>query len=407
MWELIRSNQRKSLILFILMGLILLSLGAVFGAMYNQQNGYIAGITISFAVWIIWSLIGYYKGDTIILALSRAKEVTRDAHPQLFNVVEEMKIAANMPYMPRIYIMAEEAPNAFATGRNPQKSAITVTAGLLSQLNRNELQGVVAHEMGHILNRDILFMTFAGIMLGTIVFLSEIGLRSFMHTSTSSRRYSSKESKGSGAIIIVLAVVLAILAPILARLLYFAISRKREYLADATAVRLTRYPEGLASALEKISGSALKLQSANSVTAPMYIINPLKMQAKANAAGLFSTHPPISERVKILRKIQGGSYKDYQKAFSQITGNAIMPLSALNDTAKIELKQPQLEPQQPIEQAKHQKRQLNDLMRTVNNFIFLKCLCGLKIKVPPDLNKPHINCPRCNRQLNISEGRHG
>ena len=185
-----------------------------------------------------------------MLSVSNAKEVTPEVHQQLFNIVEEMKIASNLPKMPKIFIINDAAPNAFATGTKPENSAITVTAGLLAKLNRDELQGVIAHEMSHIANRDILVMTFAGIMLGCIVLISEVFLKGLWFSGGSSARYRSKSSSGGGQaqlVMMIAAIILAILAPIAAQLLYFAISRRREYLADANGARLTRYPEGLAS----------------------------------------------------------------------------------------------------------------------------------------------------------------
>ena len=225
MWELIRANKRKSILLFIFMGAILILLGYVIGEVYLPGKGGYNGIFIALIIWVIWSMIGYFNGSSILLSLSRAKEVTHNIHPQLFNVVSEMKIAANLPAMPKIYIINEEAPNAFATGRKPEKSAIAVTAGLLNRLNRNELQGVIAHEMSHILNRDILYMTFAGVMLGTVVMISEIFLRGLWYSGGSAARYRSKRSnKNGGGAMMIIAIALAILAPILTRLFYFAIS---------------------------------------------------------------------------------------------------------------------------------------------------------------------------------------
>jgi heat shock protein HtpX len=400
MWELIRANQRKSFWLFVCMGILLLLLGYAIGGSLIPDGGGSFGVVIALGIWIILSIISIAFGSNILLAISGAKEVTSDVHPQLFNVVEEMKIAAGLLKIPKIYIINEEAPNAFATGIKPENSAIAVTAGLLSKLNRDELQGVVAHETGHIFNRDIRFMTMAGIMLGSIVLISEIYFRGMWITG-GGRRYSSKSSKSSGQgqlIIMIAAIALAILAPILARLLYFAISRKREYLADATAVRFTRYPEGLASALEKISESHLDLPSANKVTAPMYIVNPLKEKGM-KIADLTSTHPPISERVRILRSIsQGANFIDYQNAFDKIKRKAspILPPSALTDQEKVEIRKPG--EVIPVDKtAKQNKRTLGDLMMTVNNYSFINCVCGMKIKAPAGFgtNKPQVTCPRC------------
>jgi len=403
MWELIQANRRKSIILFMCMGICLVALGYVIGFIFF--GGGITGIFIALAIWFILSMISYYSGSSIILAVSKAKEVTHDVHPQLFNVVEEMKISASLPVMPKIYIIPDPAPNAFATGMKPEKSAIAVTAGLLSRLNRDELQGVVAHEMSHIINRDVLYMTFAGILLGSIVIISEVFLRGMFYSSLSGRRYSSSSRGGGGQaqlIIMVVAIVLAILAPILARLLYFAISRKREYLADASAVRLTRYPEGLASALERISQSDLDLASANKVTAPMYIANPLKKKGR-KLSNLTSTHPPITERIKILRNIsQGANFKNYQNAYAITKGKSatIIPSSGLQETKDIPIRKASVKKRKEPGKKKGM-RDIGDLMRKVNKYAFLVCVCGLKIKVPPDFKNPAITCPRCGRKNEV------
>ncbi|MCK4837132.1 MAG: M48 family metallopeptidase, partial [Candidatus Aminicenantes bacterium] len=313
--------------------------------------------------------------------------------------VEEMKIASNLPATPKIYIIDEQAPNAFATGRKLEKSAIAVTTGLLVRLNRTELQGVIAHEMSHILNRDILFMTFAGIMLGSIVLISEVFLRSLWYSGGSSRRFRSQRSNksGSGAIAL-LAIFLAILAPILSRIFYFTISRKREYLADASAARLTRYPEGLASALKKISSVNLKFSRANSITAPMYIINPFKKQTKS-LTGLFSTHPPVEKRIKILRSMaRGVNYVNYQSAYQLVTGKGIIPRSGLKDSENRPIQKPK-EDITPDATPKAKQREFGDLIRVMNGFVFLICVCGLKIKLPPEYKKSQITCPRCKRTI--------
>ncbi|MEP0862429.1 MAG: M48 family metalloprotease [Ignavibacterium sp.] len=398
MWELIQSNKRKSLILFFGMGALLILIGYVFGSFYNPESGGAVGIFFAIILWMILSTVSYFAGSKILLAVSGAKEVTKDVHPQLYNVVEEMKIAAGVPYFPKIYIIDDPSPNAFATGVKPENSAIAVTSGLLSTLNRYELQGVVAHEISHIVNRDILLMTFAGMMLGAITLMSEVFFRG-LYFGGGSRYRSKSSSKNSGQgqiIIMILALVLAILGPILAQLFYFAISRKREYLADASAARLTRYPEGLANALEKIANSSYKLRSANKVTAPMYIVNPLKREGM-KLADLTSTHPPISERIKILRALQQGvSYKDYQKVFEMIHGKKekIIPDSALTESI----------PVAPIMGLANQnksfshvdaKREANDAVMKLNDYKFINCKCGVRIKIPPDYNQPIVVCPRC------------
>ncbi|MHC5098167.1 MAG: M48 family metallopeptidase, partial [Planctomycetota bacterium] len=232
------------------MGSVLLILGFVLGMVFGRhpQAGWI-GMGIATVIWLVMMAVSLSSGDQILLASSKAVKVTQEVHPMLFNVVEEMTIAANLPKMPKIYIINDPSPNAFATGRSPETASIAVTAGLLAKLNRDELQGVVAHEMSHIIHRDILFVTLAGVMLGSVVLISQIFLRGMFYSSLGSRRrYSSNSSNQGGAqlLMIVVAILFAILAPILTQLLYFALSRKREYLADAGGVRLTRYPEGLA-----------------------------------------------------------------------------------------------------------------------------------------------------------------
>lgn len=403
MWELIEANRRKSLILFISLGLTLILLGYIFGSFYYPDGGGFIGIFFALIIWGILSLISYFNGSKILLAVSGAKEVTRDVHPQLFNVVEEMKISAGLPAMPKIYIINEIAPNAFATGIKPENSAVAVTAGLLARLNRDELQGVIAHEVSHIVNRDVMFMTFAGIMLGSIVLISQVFLRSLWFGGG---RYSSKSSKSSGQgqlIIMVVAIVFAILAPIVAQLLYFAISRKREYLADASAVRYTRYPEGLASALEKISKNSIELKKANKVTAPMYIVNPLKPKGR-KLSDLSSTHPPISERVRILRNISGGAnYIDYQNAFNKIkrVKESLIPTSGLADQTAIGLKEVAAI-SAPLGLDKKTKRDTGDIMMKVNQYSFINCSCGLKIKIPPDFKKKEFFCPKCGRKHSVN-----
>lgn len=400
MWELIRANKQKSLMLFFVMGICLVVLGYFIGGAYGGEEGTFFGLGLALFIWILMSVISYFSGDSIILKMSKAKRVSPNVHPQLFNVVEEMKIAANLPVMPKVYIIPDPAPNAFATGRNPQNASIAVTAGLLSILNRDELQGVIAHEMSHVLNRDILFMTFSGVLLGSIVFLSHVFLRSMWYTGGRGRRYSSR-SKGGGQIqmiMMIVAILMAVLAPLMARLLYLAISRKREYLADATAVRLTRYPEGLASALEKISGTDLNLTSANKATAALYIINPLKPKGR-KLSNLSSTHPPIDERIKVLRTIAGGAnYINYQNAFTKVAGRGkrsnIIPATAIHDNKNIDLRT--IAKPEPAS-TKKGVRDLGDLIRAVNQYVFISCLCGMKMKIPPGFKKTEFPCPRCGR----------
>ncbi|MDD4954321.1 MAG: M48 family metallopeptidase, partial [Candidatus Omnitrophica bacterium] len=324
MWQQIRSNRIRSLVLVAAMGAVLFLIGYFLG-LYFLDNA-IGGLLIALVLWLIMSLMAYFQGDSILLSVAGAKKIKRDDHPRLFNIVEEMKIASGLSNMPDIYIIDDPAPNAFATGRNPDKAAVAVTTGLLSKLNRDELQGVIAHEISHVKNRDVLLMAMCGVLLGTIVILAWHGSRIMIY-SGGGRSRSSSSGGGGGAVIVILALVLMILAPIIAQFIYFAISRKREYLADASGALYTRYPEGLASALEKIGASTQQLKSANQATAPMYISNPFRKKGRP-VAELTSTHPPISERVRILRSMAGGaSFVDYDIAYKKIHqgGGSVIP----------------------------------------------------------------------------------
>ncbi|RLC74571.1 MAG: peptidase M28 [Chloroflexi bacterium] len=363
------------------------------------------GTIIATVIWLVLMLISFAGGDKILLATSKARKVTHDVHPQLFNIVEEMTIASNLPKVPDIYIINDPAPNAFATGRSPQTASVAVTAGLLARLNRDELQGVIAHEISHVLHRDILFVTLAGVMLGSIVLISQVFLRSMFYGSmTGSRRRTSSRGQGGGQaqlLFLVIAIICAILAPVLANILYFSLSRKREYLADAGAVRLTRYPDGLASALEKISRSDVKLDSANKVTAPMYISNPLKGR---KAASLFATHPPIDKRIKTLRNMsRGASFNDYSDSYSQTVGGAVMPAAALKEDSSVQIRSANAESKAQANKKK-QTRQVNDIMRRVNQFAFLTCMCGLKMKIPPNFKAKNVKCPRCGKVSPVKGG---
>lgn len=297
MYEQISSNKRKSifLILFFL-GLVFL-LAWVFGKLTNF-GPYALVLAVIIAVAMTFG--SYYASDKIVLAISRAKPVKKEDYPYLYNVVEGLAIAAGLP-KPRCYIIDDTAPNAFASGRNPKNSVIVVTKGLLEKLNRAELEGVIAHEMSHIKNYDVLVQTLAVVMVGVIALLSDWILRSFFWGG---RRRRSREKGGgnAAAIFVLVGLLLAILSPLIAQLIRFAISRKREFLADANGAFLTRYPPGLASALRKLAADKEPLEVANKATAHLYIVNPLKdFRGKTNK--LFSTHPPIGERIAALEKM--------------------------------------------------------------------------------------------------------
>jgi heat shock protein HtpX len=302
--ERIAVNRRNSLLLIAAFLAFVAVFGYVIGwAWIGDPVGAIFGLVLAFVVGIVSGLATYYCGDRLLLATSRAREITHDDAPVLFNVVEEMAIAAGIP-MPKVYIIDDSAPNAFATGRDPEHASVAVTSGLLEKLDRDELQGVIAHEMSHVGNFDIRYAMLVGVLVGTTVLISDFFLRGLWFGGG---RGGGRGGGGGYAqlIMLVVAILLAILAPIFARLLQLSISRQREYLADASAVRLTRNPKGLADALQKISGDREVLEAANRATAHLYIVNPVKSFEK-RAKGLFSTHPPIGERIEILRSMETG-----------------------------------------------------------------------------------------------------
>ncbi|MBP8130097.1 MAG: M48 family metallopeptidase [Candidatus Hydrogenedentes bacterium] len=405
MWEQIRSNQRRSVVLVFVMLLLLAALGAGIGGAILTPDGLFFGLIAAAGLWIILTLVTYAQGDRILLSASGAQEIQKEDHPQLFNVVEEMTIASRLPKMPRVYIIHDQAMNAFATGRNPETAAVAITSGLLAQVNRDQLQGVIAHEIGHIKNQDIRYMTVVGIMLGAIVLLSELFLRGMFHSGMS-RRYGGGGRRGGNqaqAILLVAAIVLAILAPILGQLVYFACSRRREYLADASAAVFTRYPEGLASALELLAQDTQKLQRVSRATAPMFIVNPLE-KGRMAAFSLTSTHPPIEKRVRILRSMAGGAaFADYQEAWKKTEGGRAgrLPPSALAEATPVPVRGPSGEAAPAPKDARQRMRETGDILRKVNQFLFLACACGMKVKIPPEFKQNHIGCPRCGKDLQV------
>jgi len=296
MFEQIGKNRRNTFVLIGAMSALFLVVGYVIG-MYFFGNPY-GGIGIAAVVAVVMSLFSYFGGDSLILAVSGAKQIQKEDHPQLFNVVEELSIAAGIP-VPKIYLIEDEALNAFATGRDPEHASVAITRGLLDKLNRDELQGVMAHELAHVTNRDILYSMMVGVLAGSIVMIADFLLR-YMFFFGGGRRSNNRE--GGNGIFMIVGLALAILAPIFATLIQLAVSRQREYLADATAVKLTRYPDGLASALQKLTADTHELRGTNRATQHLYIVNPFPKVRKA-AAGAFSTHPSLDKRIERIRQL--------------------------------------------------------------------------------------------------------
>ena len=322
----IAANRRASLLFVFLLVLLLGALCTAIVGYYSPHNWWI-GSAASVALGILCGVIAYYSGSDIILSISRARPATMQEDRVLNNVVEEMAIAGGIP-KPKIYVIDDVAPNAFATGRDPQHAVVCFTTGLISKLDRDELQGVAAHELSHIRNYDTRFMTIVTIMAGLIPLIADAFRRSIWYGG--GRRSRSRDDNGAGAIFAVIAIVLSIIAPLFALLLQMAISRQREFLADASGAEMTRYPEALARALQKIAGDPNPLVEANRATQHMYIVNPLRGEGGSD---LFSTHPSTQARIQALMNLAG----NYQRNPLQNPANAF---DGMPDIADQRLHQP-------------------------------------------------------------------
>lgn len=293
------SNVHKTWLLITVFFVLVIGLGWVLSYVFNNPAILFLAVFLS----IFMSFSSYWWSDTLVLSMARAKPISREQAPELYRLTENLCIAAGLP-MPRIYLLDEDAPNAFATGRDAKHAALAVTRGLLQILDSNELQGVIAHELSHIGNRDILVSTVVVVLTGVITITSNIAIRSFLWGGMG-RRGNDREGNELGIIMLIIGIAVLILAPIAATMLQLAVSRKREFLADASGALLTRYPDGLISALKKISQSPYKLSVANNATAHLYFENPFRADAQSGSkaswmAKLFMTHPPVEDRIKAL-----------------------------------------------------------------------------------------------------------
>lgn len=295
----IAANKRRTFLFFLLFAALFGAVGYVFGLYIGDA---VFGLVLAGILFMIMFLVSYYSGQGVLTTMAGARPADRKREPYLFHTVEALSIAAGKP-VPKIYIIETEVPNAFAAGRNPQNAVIAVTRGLLNRLNRAELEGVIAHEMAHINNYDVLLATVAVVLAGTIVFAAAIMRRALWFGGSGRSRRSGRGGGQGQLIVFLLLILLAVLAPLFAQLLRFAISRQREFLADATAADFTGYPEGLASALEKIAAQQVpKSPIDNEALQGLYIVNPaLGARGAERMSTLVSTHPPIAERVKRLR----------------------------------------------------------------------------------------------------------
>ncbi len=302
MYEEIASNRRKSVVLVLGAILLLGAVGYAIGLLTQQGP---AWLIFGLALAVAMSAGSYFYGDRIVLASTRAREVTPAQEPRLHNIVEGLAIAAGIP-KPRVYVVPEQAPNAYATGRDPEHSSIAVTQGLLDTMNRVELEGVVAHEMSHILDRDMLVGTIVATLVGAVVLISEFFMRAMWWGGVGGRRGNDQGGGPASAILFAVGFVLLILAPIFGQIVRFAMSRQREYLADAQGAMLTRYPPGLAAALKKIAAaSSIPMRSANNATAHLWLNQPSRVQGERMGPmeRLFSTHPPIEDRIRRLEEM--------------------------------------------------------------------------------------------------------
>jgi len=291
MYNQIDSNKRKTVFLIAIFIIIILAIGYFLGYYLQYGNGM---VLIALIISLLMTTISYYSGDKIALASTGAKQITISDNPYVYRLVENLAITAGTP-VPKVYLINSPALNAFATGRDPQHASIALTTGIIEALENEELEGVIAHELSHIKNYDIRIMMIVVVLVGAIALISDMFFRARI---LGGKRDSDKGGGQLGTIIMLVGIALVILSPIIAELIKLAISRKREYLADASGALLTRYPEGLARALEKISASSTPMAHASSATAHLFISNPFKSKSFSS---LFSTHPPIEDRINKLR----------------------------------------------------------------------------------------------------------
>jgi len=301
-YEQIAANKRKTVLLIFGAIVLLGAVGYVLGLWYGDG---IYGLVGAVALAVVLSLGSFFGGDRLVLASTRAREVSPQDQPRLHNIVEGLSIAAGIP-KPKVYLIPEQAPNAFATGRNPEHSSVAVTEGLLATMNRVELEGVIGHELSHVVDRDILVGTVVATLVGAVVLISEFFMRSWWWGGVRGRRGGDRSGGGVEAIIFAVGLVLLVLAPIIGQIVRLAVSRNREFLADAQGALLTRYPPGLASALRKIgAASGIPMRSANNATAHLWLNQPSRIQGQGMGPleKLFNTHPPIEERIRRLEEM--------------------------------------------------------------------------------------------------------
>lgn len=387
MWELINKNKSKTFLFVFLMALC-------FGLM-----AYCLAETLKIynvpPIWVYIVVYGYYFGTLIVasrdsknvfLKLSNARFALRAYYPKLFNIVQEMSIASGLSTMPDIYIIDEDSPNAFACGKDHKTASIVVTKGLLARLNRDELQAVVAHEISHIVNRDILYLMYTSCLLGCMVFISDFVIK-FL------RSCSNRRSFNGGAIYIIPFVLISVVLVALSKIFYFCLSKKREYLADACAVQYTRNPMALANALRKIDEEQTYFVNTNPITSAMFIVSPLNNKEK--------THPPIEKRIQILLRLSSCNIAAYNNSYQKVLGKKSSIVSKkIIDKPSYSKVIPIVATtlaNQTVQDKIANHREAYDTMLKMENYIFIKCDCDTKLKVPKELKGQKIPCPHCKK----------
>ena len=423
MWALIRSNRRRTVMLVISslcvmalagylvagimprVGSLIMNPAAAGGRppLFSPMAG-LLGVEIAVLVWLFVTVVACVQGDRILLAAAGARALEQEDHPQFYHVVEEMSLAASLPRVPRPHVIDDPSLNAFAAGISPQRAAIAVTAGALATLTRDELQGVVAHEIAHIANSDILFMTVACLFTG-----AARGGALSPPPATKRRRFAVRAGAVEPRVSLLhtllrrISAMLALLAPVSVIPVLFGVARRRDYLADACAALYTRYPEGLASALYVMAGDTRSVLQRNPATATLYTVNPYRKEMGVHTPLLLAiTHAPAQQRIAILRSIHTTvSLAAYERAWQRATGRASRLLPRRADPG------PAYSIRGPADvpaAGRVPKHGVLDCARRMHRYTFLSCACGMHIKLPPDYPADQILCPRCARMVRKAEG---
>jgi heat shock protein HtpX len=404
MWALVRANRLQTALLVAVSLAVSVVIGYVLGRLAGMALGVgprveagLVGVEVAIVVWILITVVTSYQGDALILAAAGAEPIEFKDHPQFCNVVEEMALAANLGRTPKPFVIHEQAMNAFATGIRPESTAIAVTAGALSRLNRDQLQGLVAHEIAKIAHGDVLFLSLVSLMTGAV--FSRTSRRDTFSRNPRYMRGSAPMPAGQ-RLARALCGSLALFAPVYAVFIAMGVVRKRVYLADAAAALYTRYPEGLAGALHVISGDPFTLVHANRGIATLCTINPFKKEMGIHTPFLLgATHPPTKTRIGILRRIHSGvSLGAYQRAWQTETGakGRLMPEAALKAVRPLPIRAGEHASETATGSAER-LRATGDLVRRLHDYLFLGCACGMRIKLPPTYPRDHVGCPRCGR----------